>query len=40
VFAGIAGIVEIAIVGYVLIKAMAVIRGRLLAWHQEAEERA
>ncbi len=35
-----AGIVEIAIVGYALIKAMAFIRGRLLAWHQEAEERA
>jgi len=33
-----AGIVEIAIVGYVLIKAMAFIRGRLLAWHQEASE--
>ena len=31
-----AGIVEIAIVGYALIKAMAVIRRRLLAWHQEA----
>jgi ABC-type nitrate/sulfonate/bicarbonate transport system permease component len=34
-----AGIVEIAIVGYALIKAMAVIRRRLLAWHQEAAER-
>jgi ABC-type nitrate/sulfonate/bicarbonate transport system permease component len=33
-----AGIVEIAIVGYALIKAMAFIRGRLLAWHQEASE--
>ena len=32
-----AGIVEIAIVGYALIKAMAVIRRRLLAWHPEAE---
>lgn len=31
-----AGIVEIAIVGYVLIKAMAVIRRRLLVWHEEA----
>ncbi|MGC2075104.1 MAG: ABC transporter permease [Xanthobacteraceae bacterium] len=31
-----AGIVEIAIVGYALIKVMAVIRRRLLAWHQEA----
>jgi ABC-type nitrate/sulfonate/bicarbonate transport system permease component len=34
-----AGIVEIAIVGYVLIKAMAFIRRRLLVWHQETEER-
>jgi ABC-type nitrate/sulfonate/bicarbonate transport system permease component len=33
-----AGIVEIAIVGYALIKAMAVIRRRLLAWHQEANQ--
>jgi ABC-type nitrate/sulfonate/bicarbonate transport system permease component len=33
-----AGIVEIAIVGYVLIKAMALIRRRILVWHQEAEE--
>lgn len=31
-----AGIVEIAIVGYALIKAMAVVRRRLLIWHQEA----
>src|ERR1700746_1256688 len=31
-----AGVVEIAIVGYALIKAMAVIRRRLLAWHEEA----
>jgi len=31
-----AGIVEIAIVGYTLLKAMAVIRRRLLAWHEEA----
>jgi ABC-type nitrate/sulfonate/bicarbonate transport system permease component len=31
-----AGIVEIAIVGYALMKAMAVIRRRLLAWHEEA----
>jgi ABC-type nitrate/sulfonate/bicarbonate transport system permease component len=30
-----AGIVEIAIVGYALIKAMALVRRRLLAWHQE-----
>jgi ABC-type nitrate/sulfonate/bicarbonate transport system permease component len=35
-----AGIVEIAIVGYGLIKLMAVIRRRLLVWHQETEERA
>jgi ABC-type nitrate/sulfonate/bicarbonate transport system permease component len=34
-----AGIVEIAIVGYVLIKAMALIRRRLLVWHQETAER-
>ena len=33
-----AGIVEIAVVGYALIKAMAVIRRRLLAWHQESAE--
>jgi ABC-type nitrate/sulfonate/bicarbonate transport system permease component len=30
-----AGIVEIAIVGYALIKAMALMRRRLLLWHQE-----
>jgi ABC-type nitrate/sulfonate/bicarbonate transport system permease component len=30
-----AGIVEIAIVGYALIKAMAFARARLLVWHQE-----
>ena len=34
-----AGIVEIAIVGYALIKALAVIRRRLLVWHQETAER-
>jgi ABC-type nitrate/sulfonate/bicarbonate transport system permease component len=33
-----AGIVEIAIVGYALIKAMALIRRRLLIWHQESAE--
>jgi len=33
-----AGIVEIAVVGYVLIKAMALLRRHLLAWHQEAME--
>lgn len=31
-----AAIVEIAIVGYALVKAMALIRRRLLIWHQEA----
>jgi len=31
-----AGIVEIAVVGYVMVKAMALIRRRLLIWHQEA----
>jgi len=33
-----AGIVEIAVVGYALIKAMALIRRRLLVWHQETQE--
>jgi ABC-type nitrate/sulfonate/bicarbonate transport system permease component len=33
-----AGIVEIAIVGYALIKAMALLRRRLLVWHQESAE--
>jgi ABC-type nitrate/sulfonate/bicarbonate transport system permease component len=31
-----AGIVEIAVVGYVLVKTTALIRRRLLIWHQEA----
>jgi ABC-type nitrate/sulfonate/bicarbonate transport system permease component len=31
-----AGLVEIAIVGFILIKAMAMLRHRLLVWHQEA----
>lgn len=31
-----AGIVEIAVVGYVLVKGMSVLRRRLLRWHQEA----
>jgi ABC-type nitrate/sulfonate/bicarbonate transport system permease component len=35
-----AGIVEIAVVGYALIKAMAVVRRRLLVWHQETAERS
>jgi ABC-type nitrate/sulfonate/bicarbonate transport system permease component len=34
-----AGIVEIAVVGYVLVKAMAMLRRRLLVWHQETAER-
>ena len=33
-----AGIVEIAVVGYGLVKAMSLIRRRLLIWHQEANE--
>jgi ABC-type nitrate/sulfonate/bicarbonate transport system permease component len=33
-----AGIVEIAVVGFLLIRAMAVLRRRLLSWHQEAAE--
>jgi ABC-type nitrate/sulfonate/bicarbonate transport system permease component len=33
-----AGIVEIAIVGFILIKAMAMLRRRLLVWHQETAE--
>jgi len=33
-----AGIVEIAVVGYALVKTMALIRRRLLIWHQEANE--
>jgi ABC-type nitrate/sulfonate/bicarbonate transport system permease component len=32
-----AGIVEIAVVGYVLVKGMAGVRGRLLRWHEEAQ---
>jgi len=35
-----AGIVEIAVVGYALIKAMAMARRRLLVWHQETAERS
>ena len=31
-----AGIVEIAIAGYLLVKLMAVVRRRLLAWHPES----
>jgi ABC-type nitrate/sulfonate/bicarbonate transport system permease component len=33
-----AGIVEIAVVGYCLVKGMALLRRRLLIWHQEAQE--
>ena len=33
-----AGIIEIAIAGYVLVKAMSVLRRRLLVWHQEAND--
>ena len=33
-----AGIVEIAVVGYALVKLMALVRRRLLIWHQEAHE--
>ncbi len=32
-----AGIVEIAVIGYALVAAMAWLRRRLLAWHQEAQ---
>jgi taurine transport system permease protein len=31
-----AGIVEIAVIGYALVKLMAIVRRRLLLWHQEA----
>lgn len=31
-----AGIVEIAVVGYIMVKALAYVRRRLLIWHQEA----
>jgi len=33
-----AGILEIAVIGYVLVKGMALVRRRLLAWHAEAQE--
>lgn len=33
-----AGIVEIAVVGYLLVKLMAILRRRLLKWHQESQE--
>jgi ABC-type nitrate/sulfonate/bicarbonate transport system permease component len=31
-----AGIVEIAVIGYALVKGMSIMRRRLLLWHQEA----
>jgi ABC-type nitrate/sulfonate/bicarbonate transport system permease component len=33
-----AGIVEIAVVGYLLVKLMAIARRHLLKWHQESQE--
>jgi ABC-type nitrate/sulfonate/bicarbonate transport system permease component len=33
-----AGIVEISVVGYAFVKVMALIRRRLLIWHQETAE--
>jgi len=33
-----AGIVEIAVAGYVLIKAIELVRSRLLVWHQETQQ--
>jgi ABC-type nitrate/sulfonate/bicarbonate transport system permease component len=33
-----AGIVEIAVIGYILVKAMALLRRRLLLWHPEASD--
>ena len=33
-----AGIVEIAVVGYLLVKVMAMLRRHLLKWHQESQE--
>jgi ABC-type nitrate/sulfonate/bicarbonate transport system permease component len=33
-----AGIVEIAVIGYILVKTMSMVRRRLLIWHQEANE--
>ena len=35
-----AGIVEIGVVGFGLVKAMALLRRRLLVWHQEADRQA
>ena len=33
-----AGIIEIAVIGYALVRSMALLRHRLLLWHQEAQE--
>jgi ABC-type nitrate/sulfonate/bicarbonate transport system permease component len=33
-----AGIVEIAVIGFALVKGMALLRRRLLLWHPEALE--
>jgi len=33
-----AGIIEIAIAGFCVVKGMAMVRKRLLVWHPEAEE--
>ena len=33
-----AGILEIAVIGYVLVKGMALVRRRLLAWHAETSD--
>jgi ABC-type nitrate/sulfonate/bicarbonate transport system permease component len=33
-----AGIVEVGVVGYALVKLMALVRRQLLVWHQEAEQ--
>jgi ABC-type nitrate/sulfonate/bicarbonate transport system permease component len=33
-----AGIVEIAIIGFIMVKGMALLRRRMLRWHQEALE--
>jgi ABC-type nitrate/sulfonate/bicarbonate transport system permease component len=32
-----AGIVEIAVIGFCLVKGMALVRRRLLLWHQETQ---
>jgi NitT/TauT family transport system permease protein len=34
-----AGIIAIAVAGSVLVKAMEIVRRRLLVWHAEAEAR-